>query len=104
MLLVGERTNANGSKKFREAMLREDWDTCVAMARDQIKEGAHVLDVCVDYTGADGVADMDALMARLATQSSAPLMVDTTEAPVARSRARLDRRPSAAQQRQPRGG
>jgi 5-methyltetrahydrofolate--homocysteine methyltransferase len=85
VLLVGERTNANGSKKFREAMLREDWDTCVAMARDQIKEGAHILDVCVDYTGADGVADMDALMARLATQSSAPLMVDTTEAPVARA-------------------
>ena len=55
------------------------------MARDQIKEGAHILDVCVDYTGADGVADMDALMARLATQSSAPLMVDTTEAPVARA-------------------
>ncbi|HEV3328555.1 MAG TPA: methionine synthase [Acidimicrobiales bacterium] len=85
VLLVGERTNANGSKRFREAMLREDWDTCVAMARDQIKEGAHILDVCVDYTGADGVSDMDALMARLATQSSAPLMVDTTEAPVARS-------------------
>jgi 5-methyltetrahydrofolate--homocysteine methyltransferase len=85
VLLVGERTNANGSRQFREAMLREEWDTCVAMARDQIKEGAHILDVCVDYTGADGVADMDALMARLATQSSAPLMVDTTEAPVART-------------------
>ena len=85
VLLVGERTNANGSRKFREAMLREEWDTCVAMARDQIKEGAHILDVCVDYTGADGVADMGALMARLATQSSAPLMVDTTEAPVART-------------------
>ena len=85
VLLVGERTNANGSKKFREAMLEGDWDTCVAMARDQIKEGAHFLDVCVDYTGADGVADMDSLMARLATQSSAPLMVDTTEAPVARA-------------------
>ena len=54
-------------------------------ARDQIKEGAHILDVCVDYTGADGVADMDAADGRLATQSSVPLMVDTTEAPVARS-------------------
>ena len=85
VLLVGERTNANGSKKFREAMLREEWDTCVAMARDQIREGAHILDVCVDYTGEDGVADMDSLMARLATQSSVPLMVDTTEAPVARA-------------------
>ncbi len=51
VLLVGERTNANGSKKFRDAMLEGDWDTCVGMARDQIKEGAHILDVCVDYTG-----------------------------------------------------
>jgi 5-methyltetrahydrofolate--homocysteine methyltransferase len=85
VLLVGERTNANGSRKFREAMLEGDWETCVAMARDQIKEGAHVLDVCVDYTGADGVADMDAVMSRLATQSSVPIMVDTTEIPVARA-------------------
>ena len=84
VLLVGERTNANGSKKFREAMLAGDWDTCVAIGRDQIKEGAHILDVCVDYTGADGVADMDALMGRLATQSSVPIMVDTTETKVAR--------------------
>jgi 5-methyltetrahydrofolate--homocysteine methyltransferase len=85
VLLVGERTNANGSKKFREAMLEGDWDTCVAMARDQIKEGAHILDVCVDYTGADGVADIGELMSRLATQSSVPIMVDTTETVVARN-------------------
>jgi len=82
-LVVGERTNANGSKKFREAMLAQDWDTTVAMARDQVKEGAHVLDVCVDYTGADGVADMAAVASRLATQSSVPLMIDSTEAAVA---------------------
>ncbi len=81
-LVVGERTNANGSKKFREAMLEGDWDTTVAMARDQVKEGAHVLDVCVDYTGADGVADMTEVASRLATQASVPLMVDSTEAPV----------------------
>src|SRR6185437_8537473 len=56
-LAVGERTNANGSKKFREAMLAGDWDTCVAMAKEQVKEGSHLIDVCVDYTGADGVAD-----------------------------------------------
>jgi len=68
VLLVGERTNANGSKKFRDAMLEGDWDTCVGIGRDQIKEGAHILDVCVDYTGADGVADMNELMSRLATQ------------------------------------
>ncbi len=84
-LLIGERTNANGSKKFREAMLAGDWDTCVAMAREQIAEGAHILDVCVDYTGADGVRDMDDLMSRLCTQSSVPVMVDTTETKVARA-------------------
>jgi 5-methyltetrahydrofolate--homocysteine methyltransferase len=84
VLLVGERTNANGSKKFREAMLAGDWDTCVSIGREQVKEGAHVLDVCVDYTGADGVSDMDQLMSRLATQSSVPVMVDTTETKVAR--------------------
>jgi 5-methyltetrahydrofolate--homocysteine methyltransferase len=82
-LVVGERTNANGSKTFREAMLAADWDNTVAMARDQVKEGAHVLDVCVDYTGADGVADMTQVASRLATQASVPLMVDSTEAPVA---------------------
>ena len=84
VLLVGERTNANGSKKFREAMLEGDWDTCVDIGREQIKEGAHVIDVCVDYTGADGVSDMNELISRLATQSSVPIMIDTTEAPVAR--------------------
>jgi 5-methyltetrahydrofolate--homocysteine methyltransferase len=81
-LVVGERTNANGSKHFREAMLAGDWDSSVAVARDQVKEGAHILDVCVDYTGADGVADMEELSSRLATQASVPLMVDSTEAPV----------------------
>ncbi|MHB1968829.1 MAG: methionine synthase [Acidimicrobiales bacterium] len=85
VLLVGERTNANGSKKFRDAMLAGDWDGCVEIGRAQIAEGAHLLDVCVDYTGADGVADMAALVDRLATQSSVPLMIDTTEAAVARA-------------------
>ena len=84
VLLVGERTNANGSRKFRDAMLAGDWDACVGIGRDQIKEGAHILDVCVDYTGADGVSDMDEIMSRLATQSSVPIMVDTTETKVAR--------------------
>jgi 5-methyltetrahydrofolate--homocysteine methyltransferase len=78
-LVVGERTNANGSKKFREAMLADDWDTCLAMARDQVKEGAHVLDVCVDYTGEDGAADMHAIASRFATQVTLPLMLDSTE-------------------------
>ena len=81
-LVVGERTNANGSKRFREAMLASDWDTCVAMAREQEKEGAHVIDVCVDYTGEDGVADMAEVAGRFATQATVPLMLDSTEAPV----------------------
>src|SRR5436309_2457437 len=81
-LVIGERTNANGSKKFREAMLEADWDTCLAMAREQVKEGAHVLDVCVDYVGRDGTADMDEIASRFATQVSAPLVMDSTESPV----------------------
>src|SRR5690349_1958573 len=81
-LAVGERTNANGSKKFREAMLAEDWDTCVQMAREQVKEGAHVLDVCVDYVGRDGTVDMDQAASRFATQASLPLVFDSTEPPV----------------------
>ncbi len=78
-LIIGERTNANGSKKFREAMLEGDWDTCLQMARDQVREGAHVLDVCADYVGRDGTADMDELTQRFATQVSAPLVLDSTE-------------------------
>jgi 5-methyltetrahydrofolate--homocysteine methyltransferase len=81
-LMIGERTNANGSKQFREAMLAGDWDTCERMARDQVKEGAHLLDVCVDYTGADGVADMDEAARRFATSVTAPLVLDSTEPPV----------------------
>jgi 5-methyltetrahydrofolate--homocysteine methyltransferase len=78
-LTVGERTNANGSKKFREAMLAEDWDTCVQMAREQVKEGAHVLDVCVDYVGRDGTVDMEQIASRFATQAALPLVFDSTE-------------------------
>jgi 5-methyltetrahydrofolate--homocysteine methyltransferase len=78
-LVVGERTNANGSKKFRQAMLDDDWETCVAMAKEQVREGAHVLDVCVDYTGENGVDDMDAIASRFCTQATLPLMLDSTE-------------------------
>ncbi len=79
LLMIGERTNANGSKKFREAMLAEDWDTCVAMAKDQVKEGSNIIDVCVDYVGRDGAVDMDEIAQRFATQSSVPLVLDSTE-------------------------
>ncbi|MFI9204522.1 methionine synthase [Streptomyces sp. NPDC053048] len=78
-LAIGERTNANGSKKFREAMLEGRWDDCVEMARDQIREGAHLLDVCVDYVGRDGVADMAEIAGRFATASTLPLVLDSTE-------------------------
>jgi 5-methyltetrahydrofolate--homocysteine methyltransferase len=82
VLNVGERTNANGSRKFRDAMLAGDWDTCTTMAKEAVRAGSHVLDVCVDYTGADGVADMAEVASRFATQSTLPLMIDSTEAPV----------------------
>jgi 5-methyltetrahydrofolate--homocysteine methyltransferase len=78
-LAVGERANANGSKKFRDAMLSEDWDTCVRVGQDAIGQGAHALDLCVDYVGRDGERDMDALALRFATQLTAPLMLDSTE-------------------------
>src|ERR671910_499576 len=78
-LIIGERTNANGSKKFRDTMLEGDWDSCVRIARDQEREGAHVLDVCVDYVGRDGTVDMDELAGRFATQVTVPLVLDSTE-------------------------
>ncbi|MFE0578840.1 MULTISPECIES: methionine synthase [unclassified Streptomyces] len=81
-MAIGERTNANGSKKFREAMLEARWDDCVEMARDQIREGAHMLDLCVDYVGRDGVADMEELAGRFATASTLPVVLDSTEVPV----------------------
>jgi 5-methyltetrahydrofolate--homocysteine methyltransferase len=79
VLQIGERTNANGSKAFREAMLAADWDGCLRIAQDQVKEGAHVLDVCVDYVGRDGTVDMEEIASRFATQASLPLVFDSTE-------------------------
>ncbi|KRC35655.1 methionine synthase [Oerskovia sp. Root22] len=81
-LAIGERTNANGSKAFREAMLAENWDECVAIARAQTRDGAHLLDVCIDYVGRDGVADARAVVSRLASASTLPLVIDSTEPPV----------------------
>jgi 5-methyltetrahydrofolate--homocysteine methyltransferase len=78
-LSIGERTNANGSKAFREAMLEARWDDCIEIARDQIRDGAHLLDLCVDYVGRDGVADMRELAGRLATASTLPIVLDSTE-------------------------
>ncbi len=78
-VIIGERTNANGSKAFREAMLAADWDLCAQMAKDQVRDGSHILDVCVDYVGRDGTADMDEVARRFATQSTVPLVLDSTE-------------------------
>ncbi len=81
-LIVGERTNANGSRQFRDLLLAGDYDGMVAMAREQAREGAHVLDVCVDYVGRDGVGDMCEVIRRFVTQATLPLVIDSTEAPV----------------------
>jgi 5-methyltetrahydrofolate--homocysteine methyltransferase len=78
-LSIGERTNANGSKAFREAMLEGRWEDCIEIAREQIRDGAHLLDLCVDYVGRDGVADMRELAGRLATASTLPIVLDSTE-------------------------
>ena len=78
-LAIGERANANGSAAFRRLLLAEDWDGIVQLARSQTREGAHVLDVCVDYVGRDGVPDMVAAVDRYATQSTLPLVIDSTE-------------------------
>ena len=76
---IGERTNANGSKAFRDAMLVENWDECVEIAKAQTRDGAHALDVCVDYVGRNGAADMASIVSRLATSSTLPLVLDSTE-------------------------
>ncbi len=78
-LAIGERTNANGSKAFREALVAEDWQSCVEIARDQIRDGAHILDLSVDYVGRDGARDMREIASRFATASTLPIMLDSTE-------------------------
>ena len=78
-LIVGERLNASGSKKCRDLLNAEDWDGLVAMAREQVREGAHILDVNVDYVGRDGVRDMKELVSRVVTNATLPLMLDSTE-------------------------
>lgn len=78
-LAIGERTNANGSRAFRDALLAEDWEKCVEIARDQIRDGAHMLDLSVDYVGRDGAADMRQLASRFATSSTLPIVLDSTE-------------------------
>lgn len=78
-LIIGERANTNGSKAFRESLLAGDIERCVAIGRSQIEEGAHMVDLCVDYVGRDGVEDMSRLAAAFATDVAAPVVIDSTE-------------------------
>ncbi|MCC7146338.1 MAG: methionine synthase [Phycisphaeraceae bacterium] len=79
ILNVGERTNASGSKKFRQLLEAEQWDEMISLAREQLREGSHVIDVNVDYAGRDGAKDMAELVHRLVRQVNAPLMLDSTQ-------------------------
>ena len=81
-MIIGERANANGSRAFRDAFLAEDIESCVAIGQEQVKEGAHLVDLCVDYVGRDGVADMIRLASAFATDVTAPVVLDSTESPV----------------------
>ena len=78
-LAIGERTNANGSKAFREALLDGRIDDCVDIAKKQVRDGAHLLDVCIDYVGRDGIADIKEIVTKLAQASTLPLVIDSTE-------------------------
>jgi 5-methyltetrahydrofolate--homocysteine methyltransferase len=82
VLMVGERTNTNGSKAFRDALLAADWEKVVDIAREAVREGAHLIDLCVDYVGRDGAIDMRDAASRLATASTLPIVLDSTEPPV----------------------
>ncbi len=86
---IGERSNANGSKKFRELLNLEDWDALTALGRDQVKEGSHALDVCVAYVGRPEIADMQQVITRYRSQVTVPLMIDSTEIGVLESALKL---------------
>ncbi len=81
-LIIAERTNTNGSKKFRTLLQNEDWDGLVSMARDEVRDGSHMLDVCVDFVGRDGMRDMHQVISRYVRQIRAPFMLDSTDAKV----------------------
>ncbi|CAA7615596.1 methionine synthase [Magnetospirillum sp. SS-4] len=81
-LAIGERCNANGSKKFRDLQDAEDWDGITAIAREQVREGSHTLDVCTAFVGRDEVRDMTEVVSRLRGSVTAPLVIDSTELPV----------------------
>jgi len=82
VLMVGERTNTNGSRAFRDALLAADWEKVVDIGREAVREGANMIDLCVDYVGRDGAVDMRDAASRLATASTLPIVLDSTEPPV----------------------
>ncbi|MDP6705024.1 MAG: methionine synthase [Alphaproteobacteria bacterium] len=86
---IGERCNANGSKKFRELQAAEDWDGCIAMGREQAREGSHALDLCTAFVGRDEVDDMNHVVGRIRGAVDAPLVIDSTELPVLESALKL---------------
>jgi 5-methyltetrahydrofolate--homocysteine methyltransferase len=79
---IGERCNANGSKKWRELQERGDWDGCVTVARDQVGEGSNALDVCTAFVGRDEMSEMNEVIRRFTNSVNAPLVIDSTETPV----------------------
>ncbi len=79
---IGERCNANGSKKWREAQEKHDWDGCVSMGREQIGEGSNALDICTAFVGRDEIGEMNEVMRRFTSSVNAPLVIDSTETPV----------------------
>ncbi|MGH7039746.1 MAG: vitamin B12 dependent-methionine synthase activation domain-containing protein, partial [Stellaceae bacterium] len=81
-LSIGERCNANGSRKFRQLQDAGDWEGCVEIGREQVKEGSHALDLCTAFVGRDEIADMSAAVTRLRGAVHAPLVLDSTEYPV----------------------
>ena len=88
-LSIGERCNANGSRKFRRLQEEGDWDGCVEMGREQVKEGSHTLDLCTAFVGRDEVADMTQAVTRLRGAVNAPLVIDSTEFPVLEAACKL---------------
>ena len=89
LLLIGERCNANGSRKFRELQDAEDWDACVSIGRDQVGEGSHCIDLCTAFVGRDEVADMTEMVRRLGQAVTVPLVFDSTELNVLEAAFRL---------------
>ncbi len=79
---IGERCNANGSKKWRGLQEAGDWDGCVAMGREQIGEGSNSLDVCTAFVGRNEIAEMNEIITRFTSSVNSPLVIDSTETPV----------------------